>query len=101
MQLSREECLRISEMQRAPYSGGVRSVGIMATAPARQRPLQEDALRLPADVQRVTEQLESAMEIREEIVESLQARIESGSYYVSGEVVAEMLLRRMLADRVR
>jgi anti-sigma28 factor (negative regulator of flagellin synthesis) len=40
-------------------------------------------------------------DVREEIVASLRARIEAGTYFVSGDQIAEMMLRRLLADRVR
>jgi len=38
---------------------------------------------------------------REETVEELKARIEKGEYKVSGEEIAEMMLRRRAADRIR
>ena len=45
--------------------------------------------------------LESVPDIREEIVEDLRRRIKSGEYKVSGEEVADMMLRRRAADRIR
>lgn len=38
---------------------------------------------------------------REEIVAELKERIEKGEYKVSGEEIAEMMLRRRAADRIR
>lgn len=38
---------------------------------------------------------------REEIVAELKDRIEKGEYKVSGEEIAEMMLRRRAADRIR
>jgi anti-sigma28 factor (negative regulator of flagellin synthesis) len=40
-------------------------------------------------------------EVREQVVASLRERIESGSYFVSGEQIAEMIIRRRIADQVR
>jgi len=101
MQLSREEYLKVSQMRIAPASGPS-TVGVMATAPARRGGIQtETPLRRSGEVQRVVEAVDHASDIREDIVASLRARIESGSYQVSGDAVAEMLLRRLLADRVR
>jgi anti-sigma28 factor (negative regulator of flagellin synthesis) len=40
-------------------------------------------------------------EVREQVVTSLRERIESGSYFVSGEQIAEMIIRRRIADQVR
>lgn len=101
MQLSREEYLKVSQMRSAPASGPS-TVGVMATAPARRSGIQtEMPIRHSGEVQRVVEAIEHATDTRDEIVASLRARIESGNYQVSGDAVAEMLLRRLLADRVR
>ena len=38
---------------------------------------------------------------RAEIVSELKARIERGEYRVTGDEIAEMMLRRLSADRIR
>jgi anti-sigma28 factor (negative regulator of flagellin synthesis) len=45
--------------------------------------------------------VDRAPETREQVVESLRARVEAGAYSVSGEQVAEMMIRRLIADQVR
>ena len=40
-------------------------------------------------------------DIREEIVNQLKERIEKGEYKVSGKEIAEMMLRRRAADKLR
>lgn len=40
-------------------------------------------------------------DVREDLVADLKAKIERGDYSVSGEDVAEMMLRRMRADSIR
>lgn len=40
-------------------------------------------------------------DVREDLVADLKAKIERGEYSVSGEDVAEMMLRRMRADSIR
>jgi anti-sigma28 factor (negative regulator of flagellin synthesis) len=40
-------------------------------------------------------------EVREQVVASLRERIESGAYFVSGDQIAEMIIRRRIADQVR
>ncbi len=45
--------------------------------------------------------LETVPDIRSDIVDSLKRRISSGEYSVSGEDIAEMMLRRLGADKVR
>jgi len=52
------------------------------------------------DVQYVLRSIAQQPEVREEIIAGLRARIESGTYQVSGEQIGEMMIRRLLADRV-
>lgn len=40
-------------------------------------------------------------DIREDIVREIKDRIEKGEYNVSGEEIAEMMLRRRAADKLR
>jgi len=40
-------------------------------------------------------------DVREDIVRDLKQRIEKGEYKVSGEEIAEMMLRRRAADSIR
>jgi flagellar biosynthesis anti-sigma factor FlgM len=47
------------------------------------------------------EALKSVPDTREEIVQDLKKRIESGEYKVSGEEIADMMMRRRAADRIR
>jgi len=47
------------------------------------------------------EALKNIPDIREDIVEDIKRRIESGEYKISGEDVAEMMMRRRAADRIR
>ena len=54
-----------------------------------------------AEVARVVEMVKSAPDVRQDIVMKLKERIEKGEYKVSGEEIAEMMVRRMQADRTR
>ena len=45
--------------------------------------------------------LKDIPDVREEIVEEIRARIEQDDYQVSGEDVADMMMRRRAADRLR
>jgi len=45
--------------------------------------------------------LESVPDIRADVVDNLKRKISSGEYSVSGEDIAEMMLRRLGADKVR
>jgi len=54
-----------------------------------------DRARLAA---RATELAQAAPEIRQDKVDSLKARISAGTYNVSGQVVAEALIRKSLTE---
>ena len=45
--------------------------------------------------------LEQIPDIRQELVEPLKKAIEEGTYRVSGIDIADMMIRRRLADRIR
>jgi negative regulator of flagellin synthesis FlgM len=45
--------------------------------------------------------LKDVPDTRDEIVEELKERIRKGEYKVSGEEIADMMLRRRAADRIR
>ncbi|MBB6048322.1 flagellar biosynthesis anti-sigma factor FlgM [Armatimonas rosea] len=49
----------------------------------------------------ISDALARVPDTRDQIVASLKERIESGSYQVTGEQIAEMMVRRALADRMR
>ncbi len=47
------------------------------------------------------EALAGVPDTRDDIVSELKERIQSGEYQVSGQEIAEMMLRRLAADRIR
>ena len=55
----------------------------------------------PAEVARVAEAVKDASDVREDLVMKLKEKIEKGEYKVSGEDIAEMMMRRARADRIR
>ncbi len=50
------------------------------------------------EVQRITQLIKSLPEVREDRVQALKAQIENGTYHVSGEDIADLIIRRALAD---
>jgi anti-sigma28 factor (negative regulator of flagellin synthesis) len=58
------------------------------------------ALESP-DMQTINAALSEVPDTREQLIASLKERIESGTYQVTGEQIAEMMVRRSLADRMR
>ena len=113
MRVSGEEVLRVSQLSTLGPDGVISVMGNVSTAPARRgsgeaNPLpaaSEFVLYHPAaktaEARRVAEIVDKEPEVREDVVASLRARIESGGYQVSGVEIAEMMVRRCLADRVR
>jgi negative regulator of flagellin synthesis FlgM len=47
------------------------------------------------------EALKGVPDVREELVAELKEKIEKGEYQVSGEEIADMMMRRLRADRIR
>ena len=107
MRVSGEEVLRVSKL--GP-NGLFAVMGTVTTAPigrggelnaASEFHLYSGSPVEQAEARHVAEIVDKEPEVREDVVASLRARIESGGYQVSGEQIAEMMVRRCLADRVR
>ncbi|HUV04956.1 MAG TPA: flagellar biosynthesis anti-sigma factor FlgM [Armatimonadota bacterium] len=54
-----------------------------------------------AEVARVVEMVKKVPDARDDIVMQLKERIERGEYEVTGEEIADMMMRRMKADGLR
>jgi hypothetical protein len=93
MKLSDEQFVRVSTL--SPLERVADHDGLVTISPLGEtRP--EEARRIATEL---LEETSSAHDMqRDEIVASLRERIESGAYQVSGAQVAEMLVRRMVAD---
>ena len=90
MRISNEELQRITELTKSPtFNGDSTSEPNVVTAMESQ------------DMKMITEAISLVPDVREQIVSSLRERIESGTYTVSGDNIAEMMVRRALADRLR
>ena len=50
------------------------------------------------DIQKVKQAIEQVPDVRMDRVLQLKALVESGQYHVSGEEVADLMIRRTLAD---
>lgn len=53
------------------------------------------------EIERIVQKSDAATDVREGIVASLRERIESGTYFVGAETIAEMMVRRTVADQLR
>lgn len=54
-----------------------------------------------AEVVRVMKIVDECPDVREDIVVDLKERISKGEYKVTGDEIAEMMMRRIKADKVR
>ena len=73
--------------------------------PKRSSMLQGRTSRQLSPLERGMELAEQALkqvpDIRESVVEDLKERIKKGEYKIKGEDIAEMMMRRLSADRIR
>jgi negative regulator of flagellin synthesis FlgM len=53
------------------------------------------------DIQKARQAVQQAPEIRDNLVNNLKSRIESGTYQVSGSDIADLMIRRSYADQIR
>lgn len=105
MRVSGEECLRISQIRPLDRVLSSASMGAFATASANGGAVANAYRSVPLADREGLDVALSALalqaEVREQVVSSLRERIESGAYFVSGEQIAEMIIRRRIADQVR
>ena len=105
MRVSGEECLRISQIRPTDRVVSTASLGAVATASNHRGAVataykSEVAVRGEGLAAAVTAVVQ-APESRDQVVSSLRERIEAGAYVVSGEQIAEMMIRRLIADQIR
>ncbi len=99
MQISAKEVARLLDAEKAaPAKRGKAKLDFKKiSADSLPKTVEPDA----AEVAKVVEMVKSAPDVRDDIVMQLKERIEKGEYEISGEEIAEMVTRRMKADRVR
>lgn len=95
MQISALEVARLLENRPAGKKAELEFKEI--TPDTLPQSVQPDA----AEVAKVVEMVKAAPDVREEIVMKLKERIEKGEYEISGEEIADMMIRRMKADKAR
>jgi flagellar biosynthesis anti-sigma factor FlgM len=80
----------------------VREAGLNgAPGAAVPAPLRSSVAEDAALVMEAKQAIKAMPEVREELVAAIRARIENGSYQVSGDVIADVMVRRAYADRIR
>ena len=63
-----------------------------------ERAAQVDISVAAQEVQRITQLINRLPDVREDRVQALKAQIENGTYHVSSEDIADLIIRRALAD---
>jgi negative regulator of flagellin synthesis FlgM len=103
MQISLDEVSRLlrtqpmSQQRSSRVSGSYRSELTGEQTPASKVEVSDQA----QEVRRVTKLVNQMPETREDRVQALKAQIESGTYQVSGEQIADLIIRRAFADGAR
>jgi anti-sigma28 factor (negative regulator of flagellin synthesis) len=91
MRISLDEVLRVSHEGQALESTPGTTQGAQSVVEALES----------REIQMTMEAISREPDVREQVVASLREQIESGSYFVSGEQIAQMMVRRALVDRMR
>ncbi|HLJ56770.1 MAG TPA: flagellar biosynthesis anti-sigma factor FlgM [Chthonomonadaceae bacterium] len=99
MKISEQEISRLlayTPTDRVDRSSGVAVVDSPAarTSPAAQVEISTSA----QDIQRIKDVIAQLPDVREDRVQALKAQVESGTYHVSSEDIADLMIRRALAD---
>jgi negative regulator of flagellin synthesis FlgM len=103
MQISLDEVSRVFRtqatlrQQSSRMSGTNRNYATGTNNPASSVEVSDRA----QEVRRVTRQVNELPDVREDRVQALKAQIEAGTYKVSGEDIADLIIRRAFADGVR
>jgi flagellar biosynthesis anti-sigma factor FlgM len=103
MQISLDEVSRVfrtqptSSQRMSRVSGSYRSAASSVHTPASSVELSAEA----QEVRRVTKLVNELPDVRADRVQALKAQIENGTYQVTGEQIADLIVRRAYADDVR
>ena len=99
MKISEQEVSRLLSVspfdRRASASSAAATVGGVSEGRLAAR---VDISPSAQDIQRVAQVISELPDVREDRVQALKAQIESGTYHVSGEDIADLIIRRALAD---
>ena len=98
MKISEQEVSRLLSTSLFERSGSTSTVGSDDGVAAGRHMSRVDASPSAQDIQRVLQVIRRLPDVREDRVQSLKAQIESGTYHVSGEDIADLIIRRALAD---
>lgn len=98
MQISLQEIDRLARTQgtrlRSDAVSNSTSKTVLGATPAAKIEISASA----QEIQQVKSRVDALPDVREDLVSSLKASIESGNYRVSNEDIADLMVRRAQAD---
>lgn len=99
MQISATEVARLvtAKGTELPRRGSAEIEFVEITPDSLPKTVEPEA----SELERVMKMVASAPDVRTDIVMKLKERIDNGEYKVSGEDIADMMVRRMKADSIR
>ncbi len=103
MKISLDEYSRVLQLSR---TGRVGAAVLPAPPPvdAQEEPPPAASVELSSraqEIRRIKFVLDEIPEVREEMVQELRRKIEAGEYNVSSAEIADLIVRRTIADNVR
>ncbi|MGC8668264.1 MAG: flagellar biosynthesis anti-sigma factor FlgM [Chthonomonadales bacterium] len=94
-----ERILRTQEVMRSPQRDPASAGAPEISTPSGAATVEISAHAI--ELLRARKAVEEAPDAREELVAELKAKIDSGTYNVTGEDIADLMVRRAYADRIR
>ena len=99
MRISTEEVSRLlSDTTRERSSAPLTSVPSSGRSIQSRQAAQVDVSAAAQEVLQIKKQISQLPDVREDRVQALKAQVESGTYHVSGQDIADLIIRRTLAD---
>lgn len=103
MKISEQEVSRllaVSPLERLGFtsSNSVADRGVSVSSSVSSPAAQVDISSTAQEIQRVKQLINRLPDVREDRVQALKAQIDQGTYNVSGQDIADLIIRRALAD---
>jgi len=99
VKISEQEVSRLLSYSLSERTGSAAQTFANDTAVVRTSSAsQVDISDTAQEIRRVTNLIKQLPDVREDRVQALKAQIENGTYHVSSEDIADLIIRRALAD---
>ena len=98
MKISDQEVSRLLSYSRLERTGTASQTAAATDVAVVRTAARVDISTQAQEVRRVTELIKQLPDVRADRVQALKAQIENGTYHVSSEDIADLMIRRALAD---